>query len=279
MEEVKFPLSEEDRINYYYGTAKLGQSIPFEIYKIGDKFYDVYGTEINEDGTDKTDKLEESKSSKQVEIYQVTKNTHDMTFMPWSFIKRNGFSFDNYSMVAELDYEVTDEETDNEIIENIYTYGNGNQWYKDFQNVRSISVSDIIKLDNKYYYIDTIGAVDITSYINNNKLTEDKDDSIFDERDKKIFQDLKNQKEEPSTLDLIQDRIGQEISVGELNTVLQGIFGIYNEIFLMSNMLYNADIDEPQELVVWDDNDMYTITFKIKDLENQMIELTDVEME
>ena len=61
--------------------------------------------------------------------------------------------------------------------------------------------------------------------------------------------------------------------------MLQSIFGKFNEVFLLSNMLYNADIDEPQELVIDDDNDMYTITFTIKDLEEALIEITDVVVE
>lgn len=99
------------------------------------------------------------------------------------------------------------------------------------------------------------------------------------ESDKEIFDKLKNEKEDKTILDLIQDRIGQDISVGELNTMLQSIFGKYNEVFLLSNMLYNADIDEPQDLVIDDDNDLYTITFKIKDLEEAIIEITDVVVE
>lgn len=99
------------------------------------------------------------------------------------------------------------------------------------------------------------------------------------ESDKEIFNKLKNKEEDKTILDLIQDRIGQDISVGELNTMLQSIFGKYNEVFLLSNMLYNADTDEPQELVIDDDNDMYTITFKIKDLEEAIIEITDVVVE
>lgn len=114
---------------------------------------------------------------------------------------------------------------------------------------------------------------------NKNKLNEAIDGSIFDEREQKIFNDLKNQKEEESILDLIQDRIGQDMTLGELNTVLQSIFGKYDDIFLLHNDLYNADIDEPQDLVIWDDNDMYTITFNIKDIEEAIIEITDVNVE
>lgn len=110
-------------------------------------------------------------------------------------------------------------------------------------------------------------------------LNEDINGNIFDERDKKVFQDLKNQKEEETVYDLISNRIGEDITVGELNTILQSIFGKYDDIFLLHNDLYNADIGEPQDLVIWDDDDMYTIVFDIIDIEEGIIEITDVNVE
>lgn len=110
-------------------------------------------------------------------------------------------------------------------------------------------------------------------------LNEAVDKDIFDERDKKIFQDLKD-KEEPETVyDLLVARIGQEITVGELNTVLQSIFGKYDDVFLLENDLYNADRDQLQDLVIWDDDDEYTLTFKVIDMLDGTIELTDVNVE
>lgn len=41
------PLSDSEKLKYYYGTYKVGQSIPYEIYKINDKFYDGNGVEID----------------------------------------------------------------------------------------------------------------------------------------------------------------------------------------------------------------------------------------
>lgn len=153
-EDVHFPLSEEDRLEYYYKTVMLGSSIPFELYKIGDKYYDVNGTELDSNGKD----LKESKS-----------------------------------------------------------------------------------------------------------ITEDIDDEL--------------EKGEETVYDLISNRIGEDITVGELNTILQSIFGKYDDIFLLHNDLYNADTDEPQDLVIWDDDDMYTITFDIVDMEEGIIEITDVSVE
>ena len=90
---------------------------------------------------------------------------------------------------------------------------------------------------------------------------------------------MKSEKEDKTVYDLIADRIDEEITVGELNTILQSIFGKYDDIFLLANDLYNADTDELQELIVFDDDDMYTITFEIKDIEEGLISITDVNVE
>ena len=37
--------------------------------------------------------------------------------------------------------------------------------------------------------------------------------------------------------------------------------------------------EEPQELVVFDDDDMYTITYNIEDMDNAIIQITDVELD
>lgn len=41
------PLTDDEKLKYYYGTYKVGQSIPYEVYKIDDKFYDGNGIEID----------------------------------------------------------------------------------------------------------------------------------------------------------------------------------------------------------------------------------------
>ena len=89
------------------------------------------------------------------------------------------------------------------------------------------------------------------------------------------------EKEEDKTLlDYLQDRIGQKLSVGELNTILQSLFAQYGTVFLQVSDLYDMDIDEPQELVVWDDTDMYVITYNIIDLiDEPTIEITDVTLD
>lgn len=95
-------------------------------------------------------------------------------------------------------------------------------------------------------------------------------------------EDIIEQNEEETDnniLDLLQNRIGQNLTVGELNTILQGVLGTYNEVYLLTSDLYNMNPEESQELVVFDDDDMYTITFEIEDMDNAIIQITDVELD
>lgn len=85
--------------------------------------------------------------------------------------------------------------------------------------------------------------------------------------------------EDKSVLDLLQDRIGQNISVGELNSLLQSIFARYNEVFLLNSDLYNMNLEDTQELTVFDDEDMYVIKYDIIDMDNSIIQITDVTIE
>lgn len=108
---------------------------------------------------------------------------------------------------------------------------------------------------------------------------EIKNTETEEERDKRIFDELANSEESKTTLDLLQDRIGQPLSVGEFNTILQSIFAKFNEVFLLTNDLYDMDPNENQELVIFDDDDMYTINYDIKDIYDGTIEITDVNVE
>ena len=121
------------------------------------------------------------------------------------------------------------------------------------------------------------------------KLTEDIDEedvegepeqySEEDKREKEIFDQMKNEKEEKTAFDYFQDRIGVQMSVGELNEIIQSTLGRYQESFLRVDELYNADFTEPQELVIMDDGDTYILTYNIIDLDNAIIEITDVDMD
>ena len=57
--EDKRPLTDEEKVNYYYGTVR--SSIPYEVYKIDDKFYDGNGFEIDKEEIDTLTFFKESK--------------------------------------------------------------------------------------------------------------------------------------------------------------------------------------------------------------------------
>ena len=93
--------------------------------------------------------------------------------------------------------------------------------------------------------------------------------------------DTQEGEETTTILDELQNRIGQTMDIGEFNNLLQAVFGKYNTIFLTTSALYDIeDWNEPQELVVFDDSDMYTITYLAKDVvDNPSIEMTDVTLD
>ena len=106
----------------------------------------------------------------------------------------------------------------------------------------------------------------------------------FNKESKQLNEDENDTQEDEETttiLDELQNRIGQTIGIGEFNNLLQAVFGKYNTIFLTTSTLYDIeDWDEPQELVVFDDSDMYTITYLAKDVvDNPSVEITDVTLD
>lgn len=108
----------------------------------------------------------------------------------------------------------------------------------------------------------------------NKKLEEDEDDNTQDQNILNINQE--EDQEETTALDLLQDRIGEELSIAELNTILQSIFGKYNQVFLLTVDVQNMEPDESNELVVNDDGDIYVITYVLKDVLELTVEITDV---
>lgn len=307
----------------------------------------------------------ENKNDIVAEVYQVIRNRHDVAFMDLDFIKKhNLFDFKNYDKTATIELDDTEANTD-AILEEIFMYGNVNElFFENNPEARSISVSDIIKLNDKYYYCNPTGFEDVTEMVSDVKTeqkqlteadTETKtakfsirldvdedlgldvdikdlikfqdDKNIVDLKDvntsnksgdviisgtleykdipaseledkltnlinkdvlkennvKVLSVDIENEEKEPAEgktlLDLLQDRIGQPLSVGELNTTLQSLFGQYNKVFLLRGDLYSKDLDETQELEVDDDEDIYIIKYDIVDMDNGIIEITDVDLE
>lgn len=285
-------------------------------------------------------------------------------------------NLDDYEKVAEIGLKEFKKVFKNDVdgmLESIFSYGNTNKGFRQANpNARSISVSDIIEIDGKYYYCDTFGFKDVTDKVKTkteesvdnyiDKLSvnymsrifnqmkqngwdgkEETADKYFDEIMRKIdpdfernnpeYQEQAQDDSEPlreeryhygeivniethkdelekqteskklqeeddiknisindlednvddesnkTILDYLEARIGEEISIGELNTFLQSLFGKFETLFITADTVYNQDPEERQELVVWDDEDMYTITYEIKDQMEPTIEITDINVE
>lgn len=113
-------------------------------------------------------KLVEDESNGSIAIlYQVTPGkTREFGFEPLKMLDKFGIelSLDNYTEVANIDYSKYTDATDtNAILEAIFREGNTNQDMRvEFPTMRSVSVSDIVLLDGRYYYCDDFGWTDVT---------------------------------------------------------------------------------------------------------------------
>ena len=230
-----------------------------------------------------------------VTVYQMVDgdSTYGKRFMSYDFVKNHGgVDMKDYVKVAEVPVE--DNVDVNVVLENAFRYGNTNpEYYANNPKARSISVSDILEYKLVKYYVDSMGFVNLDK---ETTLTEDKellaeegeDEPPYIEKDDEEIpvEDLPEtnvddieEDEDKTLLDYLQDRIGQQMSVAELNTVLQSLFSRYNDIFILESDLYNADLDETQELVINDDMEDYIINYDIIDVEAGIIEITDVNVE
>lgn len=179
----------------------------------------------------------------------------------------------------EVDYEENEE-----ALNIINKFKNANKLEALFDYLSS---GVIESFDSEEEYLDYVADTDISDFeIYNGKLEENEDaldDMLIESKITEAGEIPEEQageiEEDTTILDLLQDRIGQDLSVGEFNTILQGIFGKYNEVYLLTSDLYNMDSDELQEVVIFDEEDMYTIIFEIKDLYKAIIEITDVNVQ
>lgn len=220
-----------------------------------------------------------------VTVYQMIDgdSTYGKRFMSYNYVKNHGgISMQDYEKVAEVPVE--EDINVNAVLEDVFRYGNTDpEYYANNPKARSISVSDILEYKLVKYYVDSTGFVNLNE---EGLLKEDKellaeegeDEPPFIEKDDEEIQveDLPETDEDKTLLDYLQDRIGQQMSVAECNTVLQSLFSRYNDIFIIESDLYNADLDETQELTIWEDEDEYIINYDIIDVDKGIIEITDV---
>lgn len=88
---------------------------------------------------------------KTIKIYQADMNCK-YVFRGYDEAKEN-FTLLDYTKVAEYQTNIED---DDKILRNVWNDGNDGT-LQEFFTMRSVSMSDVIQIDNKYYYVDTFG--------------------------------------------------------------------------------------------------------------------------
>ena len=63
------------------------------------------------------------------------------------------------------------------------------------------------------------------------------------------------------------------MSVGELNSVLQGLFGQYNKVFLLLSDLYNKELDVTQTIEITEDDATFVLYYDIIDMDKGIVEI------
>lgn len=93
---------------------------------------------------------------KEITIYQCKVNI-PYAFMNWEFAQANGFRQSDYDKVANF---LMRGDSDSELLEQLWHKGNNGELREQYP-MRSMSVSDIIQIDNKKYYVDSFGFAEI----------------------------------------------------------------------------------------------------------------------
>ena len=88
---------------------------------------------------------------KRVKVYQT--DNRDYRFMNWNWSEKY-FDMNDYELVLDANLEVDD-------LEDVFYKGNNGELKKYNYYMRSISVSDVIELDGKKYFVDSFGFVEL----------------------------------------------------------------------------------------------------------------------
>lgn len=170
----------------------------------------------------------------------------------------------------------------------------------DNENIDDEMVANIRQLFRNNRFMALNSKVDsIIRFIKKNDKTENKTESltesneVYNNIDKENKDLVKAQtdkettdveddteiKPDTATLNKLKDRKGQQMSVGELNSLLQGMLEQHNELFLLKSDLMNMDLDKTQKLVVEDDGGNFIVKYDIIDAGKGLVKIVDVELE
>ena len=145
-------------------------------------------------------------------------------------------------------------------------------------------VDTLIKYINKEYGQKQESLTEAT-VIDNDKHTNIEDNKIKSDIVKDTSENVEDDDIDNSTdnsddiLETLNDRVGQQFSVAELNKLLQNVLGQPNKLFLLASDLSSMDLDRTQNIDITDDNITYVISFDIIDMENGIVELTNAKVE
>lgn len=149
---IQGTISYTDNLHMNYTPKEISEEITA---------YQEKGVEDLELGTlDEKGKEKKLESKKIVEstakLYQIESNerNHGKAFARYNEI--DSIDLNDYKEVANID--IKDNMSDDDALEYVFTLGNTNQDLRDANpEMRSVSVSDIVELNGKYYYCDAFG--------------------------------------------------------------------------------------------------------------------------
>lgn len=95
----------------------------------------------------------------------------------------------------------------------------------------------------------------------------------------KVNKDVSEDEADIDSLEVISSRVGQQMSVGKFNKLLQTTFNQFNKLFLLESDLFSMDLSQIQTLNVDEDGVSYNIDYSIVDVDNGIIEIEDVSID
>lgn len=172
---IQGTISYTDNLHMNYTPKEISEEITA---------YQEKGVEDLELGTlDEKGKEKKLESKKIVEstakLYQMESNekNHGKAFARYNEI--DSIDLNDYKEVANID--IKDNMSDDDALEYVFTLGNTNQDLRDANpEMRSVSVSDIVELNGKYYYCDAFGWKEASEkLVESKKVTEsDNEDTL-----------------------------------------------------------------------------------------------------
>lgn len=159
----------------------------------------------------------------------------------------------------------------------------------DDKNLDENLVTNIRQLFRNNRYMSLINKKNtIISFIQDNKdkvkTEEHLDKKVYTEAETKNIDKQNNTIAEKinkrvniNILNALKKRIGQQISVGDLNNLLQSIFGQYNKVFILSSDLTNKELDKTQTITIQDDDMEYDIGYDIVDMDIGIVQLVSID--